>query len=296
MGVRFACHVCNKQLNIKRELAGRRGVCPQCQSRIRIPMEDTAQSSPVDDVRIIQSNAANSAGRAASQQAASQEAASQQAAGSTGNGGGAAVMAESQRVSKTAVSTLAAPTTRVSNGAPVVTDHHVTDHHAGQTLDVQNPSGQAGNVQQVAAGSILDEEPDATWYVRPPSGGQYGPASTVELQEWITQGRVAASALLWRDGWPQWRDASDALPEMSASLPGVTGAGGPEMTSTVTPGIQLKAVGKETAGAHSAVPLSGSTGIGAERRSRTMRRISMISILVAIAATLIGVLFYVVNR
>jgi hypothetical protein len=205
-------------------------------------------------------------------------------------------MAESQRVSKTAVSTPAAPATRVSNGAPVVTDHHVTDHHAGQTLDVQNPSGQAGNVQQVAAGSILDEEPDATWYVRPPSGGQYGPASTVELQEWITQGRVAASALLWRDGWPQWRDASDALPEMSASLPGVTGAGGPEMTSTVTPGIQLKAGGKETAGAHSAVPLSGSTGIGAERRSRTMRRISMISILVAIAATLIGVLFYVVNR
>jgi hypothetical protein len=286
MGVRFACHVCNKQLNIKRELAGRRGVCPQCQSRIRIPMEDTAQSSPVDDVRIIQSNAANSAGRAASQEAE----------GSTGNGGGAAVMAESQRVSKTAVSTPAAPATRVSNGAPVVTDHHVTDRHAGQTLDVQNPSGQAGNVQQVAAGSILDEEPDATWYVRPPSGGQYGPASTVELQEWITQGRVAASALLWRDGWPQWRDASDALPEMSASLPGVTGAGGPEMTSTVTPGIQLKAGGKETAGAHSAVPLSGSTGIGAERRSRTMRRISMISILVAIAATLIGVLFYVVNR
>ena len=296
MGVRFACHVCNKQLNIKRELAGRRGVCPQCQSRIRIPMEDTAQSSPVDDVRIIQSNAANSAGRAASQQtaskqAASQEAASQQAAGSTGNGGGAAVMAESQRVSKTAVSTPAAPTTRVSNGAPVV-----PDHHAGQTLDVQNPSGQAGNVQRVAAGSILDEEPEATWYVRPPSGGQYGPASTVELQEWITQGRVAASALLWRDGWPQWRDASDALPEMSASLPGVTGAGGHEMTSSVTPGIQLKAGGKETAGAHSAVPLSGSTGIGAERRSRTMRRISMISILVAIAATLIGVLFYVVNR
>ena len=288
MGVRFACHVCNKQLNIKRELAGRRGVCPQCQSRIRIPMEDTAQSSPVDDVRIIQSNAANSAGRAASQQtaskqAASQEAASQQAAGSTGNGGGAAVMAESQRVSKTAVSTPAAPTTRVSNGAPVV-----PDHHAGQTLDVQNPSGQAGNVQRVAAGSILDEEPEATWYVRPPSGGQYGPASTVELQEWITQGRVAASALLWRDGWPQWRDASDALPEMSASLPGVTGAGGHEMTSSVTPGIQLKAGGKETAGAHSAVPLSGSTGIGAERRSRTMRRISMISILVAIAATLIG--------
>ena len=280
MGVRFACHVCNKQLNIKRELAGRRGVCPQCQSRIRIPMEDTALSSPVDEVRIVQSNASNSA----------KQAVSQQAAGSSGNAGGAAVMAESQRVSEPAVSTPAAPGTRVSQQGPVV-----ADIQAGQALDVQNPGGEGGNVQPLAGGSILEEEPDATWYVRPPSGGQYGPASTVELQEWIAQGRVAASALLWRDGWPQWRDASDALPEMSASLPGVTGGGGHEVTSLAAPGIQ-KSGGKGAAGAHSAAPLSGSNGIGAERRSRTMRRISMISILVAIAATLIGVLFYVVNR
>ena len=28
MGIRFACHVCGKHLNIKRDLAGRRGVCP----------------------------------------------------------------------------------------------------------------------------------------------------------------------------------------------------------------------------------------------------------------------------
>ena len=282
MGVRFACHVCNKQLNIKRELAGRRGVCPQCQSRIRIPMEDTALSSPVDEVRIVQSNASSSA----------KQAASQQAAGSAGNTGGAAVMAESQRVSEPAVSTPAASGTRVSQQGPVV-----ADIQAGQALDVENPSGEGGNVQPLAAGSILEEEPDATWYVRPPSGGQYGPASTAELQEWIAQGRGAASALLWRDGWPQWRDASDALPEMSASLPGVTGGGGHEVTSLVAPGIiQRKSGGKEAAGAHSAAPLSGSNGIGAERRSRTMRRISMISILVAIAAMLIGVLFYVVNR
>jgi len=142
----------------------------------------------------------------------------------------------------------------------------------------------------------LEEEPNATWYVRPPSGGQYGPASTAELQEWIIQGRVAASALLWRDGWPQWRDASDALPEMAASLPGAMGGGGHEKASLSASGIQGKSGGNQAAGGHSAVPLSGSTVIGAERRARTMRRISMISILVAIAATLIGVLFYVVNR
>ncbi|HBV61746.1 MAG TPA: hypothetical protein DEF45_01870, partial [Rhodopirellula sp.] len=61
MGVRFACHVCQKQLNIKRDLAGRRGVCPHCQSRFRIPLEDAEQSTPVDVVRIVQREPASRA-------------------------------------------------------------------------------------------------------------------------------------------------------------------------------------------------------------------------------------------
>ncbi len=48
MGIRFACHVCDKQLNIKQELAGRRGVCPACSSRFRIPLEDAERSTPID--------------------------------------------------------------------------------------------------------------------------------------------------------------------------------------------------------------------------------------------------------
>ena len=37
MGIRFACHACGKRLNIKSELAGRRGVCPACSQTISHP-------------------------------------------------------------------------------------------------------------------------------------------------------------------------------------------------------------------------------------------------------------------
>ena len=264
MGIRFACHVCNKQLNIKRDLACRRGVCPQCQSRFRIPMDDTEHSSPVDAARIVHPNVTKSSEQTGSQSSAAQLGVS------GGQDGGTAVMAEQQIVSTSAV--------------PNAVEQPL--QHVEQPL-------QHADAGQLAAGSILEEEPNATWYVRPPSGGQYGPASTEELQEWISQGRVAATALLWRDGWPQWRDASEALPEMSKNLPGKTSPVSPSSAGSV---VQLDSGGQQARGTKSSVSLSGDMGLGAERRSRAMRRISLILILVAIAATLIGVLFYAISR
>ncbi len=266
MGIRFACHVCGKQLNIKRDLAGRRGVCPQCQSRFRIPMEDAAQSTPVEAVRVVQPEAASSTGQ-----------------------GGTAVMAEQKVATQVVVSS---PSASEPAAQVVVTKDAVTEaDEAGGQQSVQEVV-----VPRSATGSILDQEPDATWYVRPPSGGQYGPASTVELQEWIAQGRVAASALLWRDGWPQWRDASEALPELSDKLPGAPVAAGHVTGSSGNPTLQVESADARAKGKKSGIALTGDTGIRAERRSRTMRRISLIAVLVAIAALLIAVLVYVINR
>ena len=263
MGIRFACHVCQKQLNIKRDLAGRRGVCPQCQSRFRIPVEDSEQSTPVDAVRIVQPEPVSPSGQVA-----------------------AAVMADNEVRTQAAVSTPAVSEPAVSEPA--------MNAAAKPLAHPQSP--QETGARHIAAGSILEEEPNATWYVRPPSGGQYGPASTDELREWIGQGRVAASALLWRDGWPQGRDAGEALPELTDKLPGVPGAAGHVPSSPVGSAVQVESGTPRGKGKKSSISLSGDTGIGAERRSRTMRRISLIAVLVAIAALLIAVLVYAINR
>lgn len=39
MGIRFYCPDCGRRLNIKAFLAGKRGICPHCDSRVQIPME-----------------------------------------------------------------------------------------------------------------------------------------------------------------------------------------------------------------------------------------------------------------
>lgn len=40
-------------------------------------------------------------------------------------------------------------------------------------------------------------------------GRQYGPLSREQLQAWILSGRVRASDLVWAEGMPDWRPASE---------------------------------------------------------------------------------------
>jgi hypothetical protein len=65
----------------------------------------------------------------------------------------------------------------------------------------------------------IQEAPDAIWYVRPPSGGQYGPARGDILRKWIGEGRVSHDSLVWREGWNDWRTAGQVFSGL-----GLTGA------------------------------------------------------------------------
>ncbi len=59
----------------------------------------------------------------------------------------------------------------------------------------------------------IREAPQAIWYVRPPSGGQYGPAEGHLFYTWLQDNRVSPDSLVWRDGWPQWQLAGDVFVE-----------------------------------------------------------------------------------
>ncbi|TWU56410.1 hypothetical protein Poly51_23200 [Rubripirellula tenax] len=221
MGVRFACHACNKQLNIKQEFAGRRGVCPKCKTKFRIPVADSDVSSPIQD-------------------------------------------------------TPAEPATR-SRPAPKVSA-------ASQPSAKRQPS--AG-----AAISLIADEPDATWYVRPPSGGQYGPASGDLLKQWIEEGRVAATALIWREGWPQWRPADEALVEVASILPSVSEVAKPAVQPAASPRPQVAPESDVTT-----PTFAGQANIGAARRSRSFQRIFWIGALTLIAISLAVALYFLLNR
>jgi hypothetical protein len=231
MGIRFACHVCAKQLNIKQELAGKRGICPACSSKFRIPLDDAKVSLPIED------------------------------------------------------SPTSAPARATEDPLPAT---------PSAQPQVQKPDVQKPEVEI----DLLSSDPAATWYVRPPSGGQYGPADGDVLRTWISEGRVAATALLWRDGWSNWRPAKEVLPGLSA------GSAPHEPLSAAAPAAPAPPQASElpaavtatlSDGPSAATPgLSGRADVGTERRAKNNQRILWIGVLLAIAITLVALLAYLV--
>jgi hypothetical protein len=79
------------------------------------------------------------------------------------------------------------------------------------TVDTEYGPAAAPDATGFGPSNVLDEAPDAIWYVRPPTGGQYGPAKGDVLRRWIAEGRVSEEALVWREGWADWQLAGPVL-------------------------------------------------------------------------------------
>lgn len=236
MGIRFACHVCEQKLNIKSDLAGRRGICPSCSGRFRIPLQDAERSTPIEEDPTEQESSSNEIDTDVQQFPTPPE----------------------------AVPESSTPPPNLNAPAPEPT-------------------------------TILDHDDQGTWYVRPPSGGQYGPATTELLKQWIGEGRVAATSLLWREGWPQWRDASEALPEFVAKLPDKNTATTRQLSSTANPPAMAKSNVSQPSSATKTSKLAGNADVGTNRRKRSNQRIYTIGFLSVLVALLIAGLVYAVN-
>ncbi len=231
MGIRFACPLCARPLNIKSELGGRRGICPKCKGRIQIPREDAPQSLPLS------------------------------AAGD---------YAEPSAVQETIM-----PARGKGRSAPA------------------KATGPPAPESQAPPRSPLDD-PDVLWYVRPPAGGQYGPASSEVMRSWIDEHRITPSTLLWRQGWSQWRSAHETLPGLLplpvAERPGVQPAAAVTATTVTATAAQ------ETPEVSEPIILFGQAGIGQERNARSQRRLTLIILLAIISVVLVGLLIFIALR
>ncbi len=63
----------------------------------------------------------------------------------------------------------------------------------------------------------IAEAPEMIWYVRPASGGQFGPAPGELMRSWLVEGRVSADSLVWREGWHDWQEAASVFPKLRAN-------------------------------------------------------------------------------
>lgn len=173
MGIRFSCHLCNHPLHVKDYQASKRGKCPKCQGAFRVPPKDADFSLAIDE-------SASSI--------------------KPTNLGKPLSPSDSQ---------IAPPTAKPK--AAVEPKSQVQAKAKNPPASLPKPAPEANGHPSMPP-SLLPLI-DSRWYVRPPSGGQYGPATTQMLLDWIAEKRVTADALLWREGLDSWLSARELVPE-----------------------------------------------------------------------------------
>ncbi|MGA2619806.1 MAG: DUF4339 domain-containing protein [Thermoguttaceae bacterium] len=237
MGIRFYCPNGHK-LNVKEFQAGRRGICPFCGAKIQIPTQSTRPSSK----ELRQRSAAAAAGthREAVEDDESDQASDssptilpgeppvtapaapdRSAAAAAAVGAPAAGAPDAAATGKTGAApplpqpeiAAASPPAPAGSGPPpgaTTTPASIGSPPAGP---VAAPLGPA----PPPSGDAIADAPEMIWYVRPPTGGQFGPASGEVMRNWLAEGRVSAECLVWREGWRDWQEAAAVFPQLRAS-------------------------------------------------------------------------------
>jgi len=147
---------------------------------------------------------------------------------------------------------------------------------------ISPPGGPATTpaASQRSVSDPLAEAGDVVWYVRPASGGQFGPASSEIMRTWIEEGRVAADSLVWREGWRDWQEAAEVFPHVAAGQPPVP-APAPSKVSTAEP--------------HDSVATTPTPRTTPRRQSKNTQAI-VISILILAVVILFVVFIWVLTR
>ena len=281
MGIRFHCPTCSHRLNVKAFLAGKRGVCPQCGAGLDIPLESQIHKKERSEKK----RAAKPPGRDKIESVESEDLmtvpvsapASVDDVPAAVSGGpqltvptSSAPKAEAAAASPVAsLATAAAPSTPTPGSVPI------------QPITPVQPVAPVVTLAPAAPADPIDESPESTWYVRPPSGGQYGPARGEIMRKWITEGRVSADSLVWREGWDDWLTASHVFPSLgSASVPPVP-APAPAAPAAFGPA--------------SPAPTQPNSSLRPRRRNSSAQAITIVALLGLVVVGLLVTLIVVMN-
>jgi hypothetical protein len=239
MGIRCWCPNGHK-LNIKAFQAGKRGICPYCGARFTIPLESTRKPGMGDRIPEPMEHSVHEGpvlspptGPGPTPPASSPTAPAEPIPflsapiplgtapdASAGLGAEGAVSAEGGGAWGAAFGQQAAPAWASAPMAPAF------------------PMGTEGAIPPPSLPGILDplaEAPNAVWYVRPPTGGQFGPAPADLMRNWIAEGRVSPDSLVWREGWRDWQEAGQVFPQLTSSPPFPSPAGGTSESAKPSP-------------------------------------------------------------
>ena len=280
MGIRFSCHMCNQPLHVKDFQAGKRGRCPKCQGSFRVPAKDADFSLAVEESAALAMPAKLTTKPTAEPNAnATAKARAKPAAASQ-----APAKADLSKTDQHA----AAPQTATGKTA--------TGKTATGIATTTKPLASPPASEPVAMPASLLPLLDARWFVRPPSGNQYGPATTQMLLDWIAEKRVTADALLWRDGLDTWFSARELIPEPF---------GGESNASTKSPqDIPPPAVARPTTSSQKPVeaiavpsgPATNKAAIAMKKKKQLKQQWMVLGLLATMALCLVIALILILTR
>ncbi len=247
MGIRFLCPHGHK-LNVKAFQAGRRGICPFCGARFQIPLESTL---PV--------------GRPTP---------AMQASGAPVEGTQFEQELELHLQQAEAPASLPDPAERREEAVqPAAASASTVAEPAADAPAAEVPAAAAPLPASAPPADPLAEMPNAVWYVRPPSGGQFGPAQPGVMRTWLSEGRVSSETLVWREGWADWKEAGSVFLELR-----------PAAESTEPPPIAAGDRGE------------GASFLAGPRRRKRGPNVSLIVVLVTAVLLLLVVLIWLLRE
>ena len=141
--------------------------------------------------------------------------------------------------------------------------------------------------------NVLALAVDAKWFVRPPSGGQFGPAPSQLLVSWIAESRVTSDSFLWREGLDEWQQASKLLPELFVDEKPESASISKQILS-VNESVDLADASKKNL-EHSLVgpPTVSSGALIKKRIQKRRQQLTMIIVLASISLILLCILIFV---
>ena len=166
------------------------------------------------------------------------------------------------------------------------------------------PSAAAAPVGRIVAmpsAPVVDplaENPTAVWYVSSADGGQpFGPAGGATMFQWLQEGRIASTSLVWRQDWPEWQSAAMIWPHLAGSAPAPQPplAAPPVATS---PGALSPPGGAAVSAPVGRSPVGSSPPAAAiyyQRRSNSVY-LTTVVVLVLLVAALAWVTYFVISR
>lgn len=165
------------RVKVKDQFAGKKGICPTCGARFRIPLV-SAEESPA---------AARGSALAA--------------------GEPTLPMAAVVSLDPTLAATLprALPLATVQPAA--VTRQTVRPEAVDEEADMLVEAG----FTEVPVPAVIAEAPEASWCIALPGGAPSQPMTAGDLLNWLSSGTATGEEVVWRSDWSEWRPARDVF-------------------------------------------------------------------------------------